>query len=380
VRTIFGTGPWYQAVGLTSPEYVPASPNTRYLVPPTVGAWMGRDAQTYATLLNIMVGLQHYREAGGASNETVSQPGLLFRPDGLHVQDDVLHTGSELNGSFGFSPPPTDASVWDILSGYLNTPINEMYVALRVDADGNILPHLICRQTPYSSSSALDSLNLPRPGTFDVPQPPDMLPSLAEVTDFLELPRWKLSLEMVYDFDIGRSDGLRFNMVHVQGTGPGSPTSDVDGFIRAPPNVDILDIKRNGLLSYTPSVNCTMRDLQVGPKAWRAIMTDIAMGQHLMMNGWLQCVGIQAPVCVGDNLEFDGVIFHIESLTHICVVDDEGNRRFETLINISHGVESAERAARQDQTGPNAQRRNRFAGTNESEQDLLLGQDDISSM
>jgi hypothetical protein len=69
------------------------------------------------------------------------------------------------------------------------------------------------------------------------------------------------------------------------------------------------------------------------------IIADIMMGAHMTLTGTIEMVGIQAPICPGDNLEWDDVVFHIESVTHVCSINtNNGIKSFHTIVALSHGV------------------------------------------
>ena len=52
---------------------------------------------------------------------------------------------------------------------------------------------------------------------------------------------------------------------------------------------------------------------------WARIHADAVIGGHLKMNGTFVCAGIPDPIAVGDNLEFEDVVYHIEQITHTCI-------------------------------------------------------------
>lgn len=347
VQTIFGQGAWaasQTAVQDTTGATALGSPNSSYLIPQTVANWLDMpDARTYNDVLYTLLGVQHYRTVVGVNAVGQNDAWSLFQPDGVQAAEDLvnlrtLKTPSPLIGWFPLSAPPMQATVWDMLSGYMNAPLNEMFVALKVDPDGRVFPHLIARQTPYTSVSqaGLDS-------TIAAVGPVQGV----DVTDFLELPRWKLpsapGRNIVLDADIGRSDAIRFNMVHISGTGSGSPDDSTQSFARALPVTDNIDIKRHGVRPYLTGLNCVLKDQTRGPAVWRDIMADVVMGQHLRLNGQIVCIGIQAPIAPGDNLEFDGIVFHIESVAHVGGINTEGGRVFTTILQVTHGVDNEEK-------------------------------------
>jgi len=179
---------------------------------------------------------------------------------------------------------------------------------------------LVARQLPFSS---------------------DFGPTDIATTKFLELPRWKIHPTLVRKVDVGRSDAMRWNFVHVYGD-PG-PVSDAARYNTAqvplnPPVRDDLDTARSGLKNYSATVSCHHSDINNhGPLKWMALLADWLMGQHLTLTGMMEVEGVQSPICPGDNIEWDGVVFHIESVTHTCSMGG-GSKSFSTTLALTHGV------------------------------------------
>jgi hypothetical protein len=72
---------------------------------------------------------------------------------------------------------------------------------------------------------------------------------------------------------------------------------------------------------------------------WARILGDALIGGHLRMNGTFNCIGITEPITVGDNLEVDHVVYHIEQVMHKCAINPmTGVKSFRTSIKASHGV------------------------------------------
>jgi hypothetical protein len=376
LTAVFGRGVWS---GDRGPNGERASPNQAYLVPATVGAWLGINARTYSDLLRPLLGIQHYQTTAAATNDTVANQWSLFQPDHVTVKDGVIRTNSALVGLFLPAPPQYETTVWNLLETYRNHPINEMFVTLRSTPDGQVLPHLIVRQTPYTTDAKAVSEVLQRDAnqeaatTFDPlevdftkKQPDNLITATprADVTDFLEIPRWVLDGRLLQTEDTGRSDSMRFNYVHLTGAGRSGGSDIIGSFVRAPPNSDDLDIARNGLRPYMTSLSSYWRgsDIFNGPLAWRDIMTDIVMGQHLLLSGTIATYGILPPISVGDNLEFENVVYHIEQITHMCQISPNGMRSWQTILSVSHGVLTE--TARESEQGRNGA----FAGTNEEQE------------
>ena len=102
---------------------------------------------------------------------------------------------------------------------------------------------------------------------------------------------------------------------------------------------DDVDLQRSGLRPYIKQVACRIKS-QIGltPKIWMALVADWLIGSQYTLNGTLTSVGIQAPVAEGDNLEFDGVVYHIESVSHRCAVVGSGQKSFVTSFALSNGM------------------------------------------
>jgi hypothetical protein len=62
------------------------------------------------------------------------------------------------------------------------------------------------------------------------------------------------------------------------------------------------------------------------------------MGSQYTLNGTINCFGIQSPICEGDNLEFDGVVFHIESVAHQFAMSPDGHKSWTTRLELTNGM------------------------------------------
>jgi hypothetical protein len=68
-------------------------------------------------------------------------------------------------------------------------------------------------------------------------------------------------------------------------------------------------------------------------------IADFMMGSHLTLNGTITLVGVDRPICEGDNLEWDGVVYHIETVSHVCQIDPmSGRRMFSTTLSVTNGM------------------------------------------
>lgn len=343
-----------------------------FIVPSEVGKIIGVDEGTKANgavgwhdVCNILQGVQKYQL--GATNLDASEgerAGAVLNPDGLNRASPQpvdkttrrLRTPQDMLGTFLPSPPQFNGqrTVWSIMQQYLNPAVNEMYCSLRASPTGDIMPTLVVRQLPFSSGILDDTYKpkVPKVASDSKKRPLDSKgepivnqvtqPRTLALTRFTELPRWQIHPLLIKSIDLGRSDALRFNFVHVYGE-TGLPTQDRTGYIvRDPPIADDMDIIRSGLRPYMTTVNCSTQDAQMRKAGdWMYILSDILMGQHLTLTGTVETVGIQSPICPGDNVEVDDHILHIEAVVHsFNIAPGSGIKTFVTSLSLSHGLKA----------------------------------------
>lgn len=320
-----------------------------YLVPEDVGKLLGKASRSkkggilaYADLVELHYGVQKY--VNSSTSAPQSSVYNVFIPDGLDSAANKDHnqkfTGKPMMGQFIPTIPDfSNKTVWSILTQWLNPVINEMYTTMKVNPDGKVVPTLVLRQLPFTSDVMAERLanTTTASGEFGTSN------SNTLVTTYLELPRWQLHPVLVYDDDTGRSDATRFNFIHVYGQAAIGQKNNSLTFqlVRNPPIRDDIDIQRHGLRPYMTVVACSLEETREGPRTWMEIASDYLMGQHLTMNGTLSCAGIQAPICEGDNVEWGGVVYHIEQISHqFSYNSDSGMRLFDTTLQVSHGMRS----------------------------------------
>jgi hypothetical protein len=292
-----------------SPSLI-ASPNRAYRIPDSVARLLGRITPlrdvgwTYSDILQQVIGIQRY--------------------DGT---DFVSRFNQPLDGdSLPYPVNFNKVTVWSILGTFLNTPINEMYTCLRVDASGDVLPTFVCRQLPLSSREFIDSGGIG--------------------TAFLDLPRWSIDTNMIISIDTGRSNATRFNYVYLHGQdnlGSSGVFNTALGHARNPPITDPGDVMRAGLRMFDQQVSGTIIETQYtnsnSPgRRWSHLMADALFGGHLKYTGTVVLQGIQAPICEGDNVVVDDVIYHIERVQHAGQIDASGARVFTTTLFLINGI------------------------------------------
>ncbi len=305
-----------------------ASPNVAYRVPESIGKYLGIDPNnqyskevglSYNDVLHKSIGIQRYE--GGSLTGSQDQTGDFAWKGFIPVGYELL-TGEFRPTALNFDK----TTVWSLIHTYLNEPINEMYTALRVCADGKIRPSLVARQLPLSSNLFASKTH--------------------EATAFTSVPRWRISEQLVVGDFFGTSDALRTNFVHLMGqdtTNPNSINEQITGFARHSPVADEADIFRNGLYAFERTVSAnTIESAQTNDgspgRIWTLIMSDIMCGGHLRWSGAVTTKGIQEPIAEGDNVEYDGGLYQLEGVTHIYQITPDGRKMWETSLTLSHGL------------------------------------------
>lgn len=348
------------------------NPNS-FIIPDPVGNILGVTRGTkpggqkgWNDICNVLQGVQNYQLESGTSMLLDTSPsedpgsldfaGTIFTPDNVPPSGTtrLLKCNDDLLGSFLPTPPQFNGqrNVWSILDQYVNRTVNEIFMTLRAGPTGAVMPTLVVRQLPFSSN-LVDNQYTAKPVPMKAPKdtgfvthktieesqlnPPTRKINL---TRFHELPRWVIPPILVKHATFGRSDSMRFNFVHVYGETGLSSQNRTEYIVRDPPTSDDLDILRSGFRPYMATVSCSPNDA-LNRKAgdWMYIISDIVMGLHLTLTGTMELVGIQSPICIGDNVEFDGHVFHIEAVTHTFNVNTKtGGSFFRTSLNLTHGL------------------------------------------
>lgn len=321
-----------------------------YLVPKEVGQLLGRTSRdaskaggilAYADLLTLLFGVQKYE--GGQPN-TVS----AFVP--TVAQDDQLttarhrYTGTPLLGSFLPMMPDLDnRPLWSVLQQYLNPVVNEMYTALRVQEDGSVAPTLVLRQIPFTTTPMAKKLDGDNAQVGLTAGASDL--HRVAYTAYMSLPRWVIPSTLVTAFNVGRSDAQRVNFVHVYGQNADLATTQTitAQLVQNKPIRDDLDIQRSGLHAYMSTVACReVNTVGTTPSVWMELAADWLIGGQYVLNGTIACRGVSLPVAEGDNVEFDGVVYHVEGITDTCSVGPSGARSWTTTFTVSNGYNAAD--------------------------------------
>jgi hypothetical protein len=320
LRTVFKRfvgfliGAGFPANYIGQKEGVVRNHNKNFLVPPDLGKLLGMsNVKRAADIFNYYVGVQKY---------TNSINPILTR-DG-----NFLNCGSPPPGVALIQAEPFgQVSAWSILNQYSNSLLNEMYTAFKLTPEGNVLPSVVYRQKPFSTKEFAKKY-----------------PGISH-TEFLSLPRWEISPNLIYDEDLGRDEAARINFVHIVGK---TRYMNLQDQVAQQASIksfqeDVQDIQRNGL---KPFISGCDFDFPVGDNKkssspeWNLLMFDWLRNGHLKHNGTIVCAGIHEPICVGDNLQIDTTVYHIEAITHSMSTTADGHKAFETTIQLSYGIDA----------------------------------------
>jgi hypothetical protein len=286
------------------------STTTHFYMPQIVGQLLGiPGAKAAKDIYDLLLGIQKY---GGNS---VVSPEIGLNPSKLTpVQGDSLVRAEYWN----------QIKAWAILNQYTNAPLNELFTTFRLNKSGQILPTVVFRQIPFTTEDFVGS---------------------STVTKFMNIPRWKINSALVLEQDIGRDESARINFVQFFGkSAVGVAGSDIAMEIARKNYVyDIGDVQRSGLRPYivtTQFDDNTDTYKEYRSPVWAKILGNALVGGHLKMNGTITCAGIVDPIAVGDNLELDNVVYHIESIAHTCTINvSNGQTIFRTTISLSSGLD-----------------------------------------
>jgi hypothetical protein len=107
---------------------------------------------------------------------------------------------------------------------------------------------------------------------------------------------------------------------------------------------DDVDIMRSGIRPYMTTVDCWVDDtVGKAPTQWMSLIADWTIGSHLTLNGTIELYGVQAPIAEGDNVSFDGVIYHVMGVEHNAQMNpDGGNKAWSTTLQVTNGMRNTD--------------------------------------
>ena len=300
--------------------------NTHFRVPKSLGKLLGRNMSFATETFNYIIGVWGASKSGLATNLADGMNPNIKLDDGpnFYKAHDPLQGNKQI-----FVENWNNNQAWSILQNNSNSVMNEMYTTYRIGPDNSVMPTVIVRQKPFTTPHFKAPMGFP-------------------VTRFFDLPRWKISSNLLLEADIGKNEAARMNFVQVF-TRALSDTQDQDmaqQIALGNFQYDDGDISRNGLRPYVVTSNFDFpisngqkdEGKKLRAKEWSEIVSDWVIDGHMKVSGSLKFIGIQDPISVGDNIELDGIILHIESVTHtMTMVGDK--KSFRTTIQVSYGMD-----------------------------------------
>lgn len=368
--------------------------NDAITIPKTVDSLLGnRGATRLCQIYQVILGLQQYKNTGNATPALKLTPDLVDEKDADDVNGStnkkkansvIYQTPVRCKGFVPFYPPPWDNQpIWGIMAPYLNPVVNEMYTALRINKNGVIMPTVVVREIPFSTG-LYKALNRPKldPGGFDLVKKKTgrsftNFPASSNTTSteaptgsefekiaddeqsssvydqqstyFGNLPRWAIDESMILSVNTITSESKRVNFVQVWGRSAAadwagasqqsSETLKQSQMIAGNYRADVADIQRHGLradIKESP-FDTLDKGMSYAPE-WARRRADWLFNGHLKLEGTITCVGIQEPICEGDNVEVRGIVYHIEGVTHTASLSSNGMKSFVTTLQVSNGL------------------------------------------
>jgi len=303
----------------------PISPNTHFLMPNGVGNLLGINYLVEAAedVYNYMFGIQEY--AATAQNLAQGMNPLGVLPTSESNSRYIILPNHVAGTSYTKPEYWNQVKAWSILNQFTNAPLNELYTCFRVSPDNSVMPTMVFRQIPFTNDDFQTGKGFP-------------------VTRFMNVPRWNVSPALAFSFDLGRDEALRLNFMQYYGIPVNSPNSSMAISIETSKQnyvYDVDDVIRNGLRPsvITSDFDYLLKDGTYKAPGWAKIMGDALIGGHLKMSGTINFVGIPEPIAVGDNLQFDGVVYHIEQISHNAAINPQnGKKMFRTTVVLSNGL------------------------------------------
>lgn len=354
-------------------ESAPHSPNTEVpcRIPNSAGTVLGLDAlQTwsgpnYRDILEVVIGSIKAAPYGSDSSQTNEDGSLsvafagtsidVVRPGGFKLvvkNPFISSTTRELNtsvgakqhdcdgkliGKFPLTPPTLQFTpVWQLITSYLNGAVNEAYTTLRASNDrddDSIYPCFIARQKPFNTLAGIEAFGI-------LEESDSRFFDHIHVASMEEITTWEIPDSIVLGYDVGSSDTTRVNYISTGGVQERSKSNPSLGlvFVNGGITWDKLDAARNGIHSITQNVNCVAADNVHGPIIWNKLLSDYYSGLFLTYSGTMNCIGIAQPICIGDNISFNDIVYQIESINHRCSRAPDGKTSFTTNFSFTHGM------------------------------------------
>jgi hypothetical protein len=338
-----------RGIGMSIPGALEASPNTQIpcRIPASIAKILGVGSvptPTYRDILEIIIGSKIQKPRNSVPQPITTPTEPKTSETDLEIKNKFVVSGTvDLNkeaagdrllGKFPLTFPTLDFKpVWNLATMYLNPVVNEAYLTLRRSNDESkpfIYPCFVARQKPFNTFAGYIALAKNKNYSKDT-----LLSLMQKITT------WVLTDDIIYSYDVGSSDTTKINYIATGAVDQGSKStpSPETRYVMGGTTWDQLDELRNGLRSFTQNVNCIASDVN-GPIIWNKILTDYLTGLSLTYSGSISCVGISQPIAIGDNIELNDLIYHIESISHNCYRNPKGVGSFTTNMTLTNGMVS----------------------------------------
>jgi hypothetical protein len=172
-----------------------------------------------------------------------------------------------------------------------------------------------------------------------------------ERTFYSNIPRWIIPLHKVKTFTINRDESKRINFVQVwgrnsavefiQGNSFGAEAFKVSQFLNKNYVADEADIARNGLRA---DITETLYDIPTATESgtftqiFARMRADWLFNGHLKLQANMTLSGVTEPICEGDNVEFEGILFHVTAVNHSGNIGPNGAKTFITNLQLENGI------------------------------------------
>jgi len=344
-------------------------------IPRSVPTILGNPSANYLfELYNIYTGVLKY-----ATKNKTSKPWMDFAPTGnnlfgkggMNNREPIWKQSSiPLKGWIYYQMPNWEGTnIWQLLNTFLNPTINEMYTCLRCDEYNRIRPTIIARERPLGTNlfnlisntkMSATSANVDISNAFNSSKVPSIAPvginsKTFERAMFIDNPTWIIDDNMVLSYSVSTSEARRINCTVVWTT---SMTDGING-TQVQDNIqnspietqkelqmiggnwvtDDNDIARNGLRMDISTSNFDVPGTACNnANFWARMRADWLFNGHLKPSGTIHLVGIQEPICEGDNAQIRGVLFHIDAVTHNASIAANGDKIWTTTLSVSNGI------------------------------------------
>lgn len=303
--------------------------NTHFKVPKSLGRLLGNKDIKYASdLYNYVIGLW---QTSTTNDKTLSAGMNPNFTNNSEDSNNIFETGKPILGDKQISIEDwNNNQTWSIIQGNINSTLNEMYSTYRINKNGDVMPTVIVRQKPFTTPHFKD-------------------PDGYTTSRYFDVPRWKISPDLLTSMDIGQNEAARYNFVQVFSAAVPSIPNLVNLQIAMKNfEYDENDIQKHGLKPYIKTTNFNFpmskgadpdsSEWKLHAPAWAKIVSDWVLAGHLKTSGTLNFMGIVEPISIGDNIELDNTIYHIESITHVmAIVGDK--KSFRTNLTVSYGMD-----------------------------------------